>query len=52
MGTAEKILYKYVSVEVFFQAKKKQNRQLLTYEHKNVTHRISGSILIKKVVVD
>lgn len=48
MGTAEKILCKYVSVEV----KKRQNRRLLTYEHKNVTHRISGSILINKLVVD
>lgn len=50
MGNAEKILYKYVSVEVFFFFF--LNRRLLTYEHKNVTHRISGSILINKVVVD
>lgn len=40
MDTAEKILYKFISAEV----KKKQNRHLLTYEHKNVTHRVLDSI--------
>lgn len=41
MDTAEKILYKVISVEVKETIPK---RHLLTYGHENVTHRISDSI--------